>query len=162
MVYVSLMESEPTTAAAKLQLDALAQAEAAARSEMLQSNEPWTIWVAALVGPMIVAAEASSGALQYLIAVIFALVLGALAVREARKMRIRRRLGFLPGKLGRFHFGFIFVFILSINLVQYMVDRVSNVALAAISYGVYVIAFKLWLVAVGRMIGVSAPEQVPG
>lgn len=156
------MESKPPNTAAQLQLDALAQAEAAARSETLQSSEPWTSWVAALVGPMIVAAEASSGSTRYLIAVIFAVVLGALAVREARKMRVRRRFGFLPGKLGRFHFGFIFVFILSINLVQYMVDRVSNVVLAAISYGVYVIAFKLWLVVVSRMVGVAAPEQVLG
>lgn len=156
------MESEPTNTAAKLQLDALAQAKAAAQSEALQSGEPWTIWVAALVGPMIVVAQASSGATRYLIALVFAVALGVLAIREARKARVRRRFGFLPGKLGRFHFGFIFVLIMSINLLQYMVDRMPNVLLAAISYGVYVMAFRLWQVVVGRMVDVSAHAQVPG
>ncbi len=153
------MESEPTGAAAKLQLDALAQAEAAARSETFQRAEPWTIWVGALVGPMIVVAEASGGATQYLIAVVFVLVLGSLAVREARKVRVRRRFGFLPGKLGRFHFGFIFVFILSVNLVQYMVDRMPNALLAAISYGVYVLVLWLWVVVMDQMVRESTTEQ---
>lgn len=162
MIYVSLMESEPAQAAAKLQLDALAQAEAAARSEALQSGEPWTTLVAALAGPMIVVAETSTGATKYLIAVIFAVVLGALAVREVRKMRVKRRFGVPPGKLGRFHFGFIFLFILSINLVQYMVDRIPNWLLAAASYGVYVVAFRLWQIVVARMVSVTPPVQVLG
>ena len=153
------MESEPTGAAAKLQLEALAQAEAAAISETLQRAEPWTIWVGALVGPMIVVAEASGGATKYLIAVGFVLVLGAIAVREARKVRVRRRIGFLPGKLGRFHFGFIFVFILSLNLVQTMVDRMNNVLLAAISYGVYVSMLWLWVAVMDKMVQEGSVER---
>ena len=87
------------------------------------------------------------------------IVMAAIAVREARKPRVRRRLGFLPGRLGWIHFGFIVVLIMSLQLGELAVDRMHNGLLAVVAYFFYVAVFSGWVMVFDRMINNCVPER---
>ncbi len=156
------MESKPQPPPpidARSHLHTLAQANTAARLETYQRSEWWAPWVAALVGPIFVAAEVLTGAARYLTVGGFVIVMAAIAVREARKPRVRRRMGFLPGRLGWIHFGATFVLIMSLQLGELLVDRMHNGLLAVVAYLVYLAYFSAWVMVFDRMINDCVPER---
>lgn len=154
------METEPPPPIdPRSHLEALADATAAARVETYPRSKWWGPWVAALVGPIFVAAEVLDGAAKYLTVGGFLIVLAAIAVREASGPRVRRRLGPLPGRLGWIHFGFLFVLIVSLQLGELLVDRMHNGLLAAAAYVVYLAFFTAWVMVFDRLIADCVDEK---
>ena len=112
-----------------------------------------------MIGPIFVAAEVMSGPARYLTVGGSLIVMTAIAVWEARKPRVRRRMGFLPGRLGWIHFGLIFVMIISLQLGEFVVDRMHNGLLAVLAYGVYLVYFFVWVTVFNRMGTNGEPER---
>lgn len=133
------------------QLDTLSHAESAARAESFQRSEWWTPFIAALVGPLFVAVEVLDGTRRIVTVAGFLFVMVILAIWEARKVRVRRRFGPLPGRLGWIHFGFIFVLIVSLQLGEQLVGRMSSGVLVAVSYLVYLAFFLGWVAVFNRL-----------
>ena len=161
--YLSSMESKLPPPAppidARSHLHTLAQATTAARLETYQRGEWWAPWVGAFIGPIFVAAEVLNGAAKFLTVGGSLFVMAAFAVREARKPRVRRRMGFLPGRLGWIHFGFIFVLIMSLRLGELAVDRMHDGLLAVVAYFVYGAFLSAWVMVFDRLIKNCAPER---
>lgn len=67
-------------------------------------------------------------------------------------------MGFLPGRLGWIHFGFMFVLIMSLQLGELLVDRMNNGLLAVLAYLVYLAYFSAWVTVFDRLIKNCAPE----
>ena len=132
-------------------LDTLEQATSAARLETYRRSEWWGPFVAALVGPLFVAVQVLDGAVRIVSVAGFFLVMVILAIWEARKVRVRRRFGPLPGRLGWIQFGFTFVLIISLQLGEYVVDSMSNGVLVVVSYLVYLAYFLGWVAVFNRL-----------
>ena len=142
-------------------LAALAQAERAATVEANPPNAWWVPVVAALVGPIAVCVEVLSGAVRLGVVLPMVGALVWIAATEGRAARVRLS---RPASSGGFaaRFGFLFVLIFSLQIVEPLSARVSPWLLVGVSYLVYLLFFKAWVVNTERLVEQCVGPELEG